>query len=375
MKEKEWKKWLFWFSFAVAAIAVYKTIDSLAVLLTWLSGFFSLMMPFFMAGIVAYMLYIPSKKIEAVYEKNKVLKKVSRGLSVFTTYIIVFLVIFIITNFVIPAISTSITELAGSLPNYYNSAIEFFKEVPEDSIWAKLNIPSLIIGLQEFDIVDELLKWINLENIEQYIKGIVGAAGIIFDAFVTIVVSVYLLLERDDIKSFFVNLSKAMFNKKTCSKLKVYFDKTNQIFYSFVSSQIIDAIIVGIICGIAMAIMKVKYGTLLALLIGVFNVIPYFGAIFAVIIAIIITIFTGGFMKALWVALVIIILQQIDANIINPRILGSSLNLSPILVIFAVTVGGAYFGILGMFLGVPFMAFAKTIFMENINNKIKNAEK
>ena len=124
-----------------------------------------------------------------------------------------------------------------------------------------------------------------------------------------------------------------------------------------------------------MSIMNVKYATLLGFLIGLFNVIPYFGAIVAVTIAIIITIFTGGFVQALWVALVIIILQQIDANIINPRILGTSLDLSPILVIFAVTIGGAYFGVLGMFLGVPVMAFIKIIIIEFLEHKKKVEEK
>lgn len=89
--------------------------------------------------------------------------------------------------------------------------------------------------------------------------------------------------------------------------------------------------------------MRIKYAVLLGFIIGLFNIIPYFGAIVAVVISIIITIFTGGFVQAIWLAIVVVILQQIDANIINPRILGNSLNLSPILVIFAVTVGGSYF--------------------------------
>ncbi len=374
MKEKEWKKWLFWFSFVVASIVVYKTIDSVSVLFSWFSGFFDLIMPFFMAVILAYMLYIPSKKIETLYKSNKFLKKRARGLSVLTTYFIVGLIIFITINFIIPTISTSITDLFNSLPNYYNSAIDFFKNVPKDSIWAKLNMPELIKELQKINFSEEVLKWFKFENVGQYIKGIVGVTGIIFDAFVTIVVSVYLLLERNDIKSFIKKLSDVMFDKETYKKIKRYYEKTNSIFYSFVSSQVIDAFIIGIICAIAMIIMKVKYGALLGFLIGLFNIIPYFGAIFAVTITIIITIFTGGFMQALWVALVIIVLQQIDANIINPRILGTSLNLSPILVIFAVTVGGAYFGVLGMFLGVPIAAFAKIIVLEFIENHKKISE-
>ena len=158
-----------------------------------------------------------------------------------------------------------------------------------------------------------------------------------------------------------------MFDKKTNDTIAKYYNKTNEIFYTFFTSQLIDVFIVGIITSIAMSLMNVKYSVLLGFLIGTFNIIPYFGAIVAVIIAIIITMFTGGFVKAAWVALVVIILQQIDANIINPRILGTSLHLSPILVIFAVTMGGAYFGPLGMFLGVPVCALLKLILVDFIN--------
>ena len=200
-----------------------------------------------------------------------------------------------------------------------------------------------------------------MDNISSYIKGIVGAANVIFDMFVTIVVSIYILLERADIKSFFENLSKAIFDKKTNMAIARYYRKTNSIFFNFIASQLIDALVVGIITSIAMSIMKIKYAVLLGFMIGLFNIIPYFGAIVAVILAILITVFTGGIAQAIWLGIVVIVLQQIDANIINPKILGNSLNLSPILVIFAVTVGGAYFGVLGMFLGVPVIAFLKII--------------
>ena len=122
---------------------------------------------------------------------------------------------------------------------------------------------------------------------------------------------------------------------------------------------------------VALTIMKVKYAVLLGFLIGVFNLIPYFGAIIAVIVACLITIFTGGFVQAIWVAVVLIILQQIDANIINPKILRDALEISKILIIFAVTVGGAYFGVLGMFLGVPAIAVIKMMLDDYIERNGK----
>lgn len=378
MNSKEWKKWLYWFSLAVTIVIVYKTIDSVTAIFTGIGNFLDLMMPFLMAILTAYILYIPCKAIEKAFEKSKlkILKKHARGLGVLLVYIIVALIILIIINLVLPTITSSITDLAKNIPNYYNSAIDYFSNLDEDSILVKYNLIQYVERLQEINIEAEIMKWVSIENISSSIKGIIGTTSVIFNAFVTIVVSIYMLLERSDIKSFLQNLSKAIFDKKTNNAIARYYNRTNSIFFSYISSQILDAFVIGIVTSIAMSLMKVKYAVLLGFLIGLFNVIPYFGAIIAVIISIIITIFTGGFAKAIWLAIVVIILQQIDANVINPRILGSSLNLSPILVIFAVTVGGTYFGVLGMFLGVPVIAFLKIIigdFIEMRNSrKIEN---
>ena len=120
-----------------------------------------------------------------------------------------------------------------------------------------------------------------------------------------------------------------------------------------------------------MWILGVKYFALLGFMIGLLNIIPYFGAIIGVVIAAIVTVFTGGFTKAIAMLIVVIILQQIDANIINPKIIGNALKLSPILVIFAVTVFGAYYGVLGMFLAVPIIAVIKILVTDFIEYKIE----
>ena len=116
--------------------------------------------------------------------------------------------------------------------------------------------------------------------------------------------------------------------------------------------------------------MKVKFAPLLGFFIGLFNMIPYIGAIIAVTISAIITLITGGVYQTIWMLLIVIILQQIDANIINPKIVGQSLKISPLLVIFAVTVGGAYFGILGMFLAVPVIAVIKIVIEDYVDYKL-----
>jgi predicted PurR-regulated permease PerM len=204
---------------------------------------------------------------------------------------------------------------------------------------------------------------------------IFGAAKSIFNIFVSTIVSIYILLERNDIRSFGRKVCRAIFSEETFKYLRKYFHCTNDVFSRFISSQILDATIVGIVMVIFLSILKIEYAMLLGLMIGVLNLIPYFGAIFAIIFAVLITIFTDGITMALYVAIGALILQQIDANIINPKILGDSLDLSRILIIMAVTLGGSYFGPVGMFLGVPVMGLAKIVVTDLIEIKEEQKNK
>jgi len=367
MKEtKNLKKWIYWFVFAVAIISVYKILDNFSDISLWIKGLVAVLMPFLMGILMAYLLYIPCKSIEKLYSKSKKLKKHSRGLGVATTYILAILVIVFIINILIPSISKSVIDLANNLPTYYKNAIEFVNNMPEDSIIKKESIEQMILNLQKIDIT----KILNIETITDYINKAVGIANGIFNAFVTFVMSVYILLERNKIVTFFARLNRAIFTRKTSKAIDKYFVQTNTIFFKFISSQVLDAIIVGIITSIVMLVMGVKYAVLLGIMIGLFNIIPYFGAIVAVVISAIITIFTGGIGQAIWLVIVVTIFQQIDANIINPKIVGNALKLSPILVIFSVTLGGAYFGVLGMFLAVPVAAVIKMLINDYIESKL-----
>ena len=373
MKEKKnWTKWLYWFTFAVAIIAVYKVLDKLNDVSTWFKTFNSILMPFYMGLLIAYLLYIPCKKIEKCFRRTKfkLINKKARGLSVITVYIMAILLLIIVINLLIPALSKSISELASNLPGYYQNAINFVNDMPEDGIVKKESIENLIEELQKIDI----LSIINLENVSDYIKSVVGVAQGIFSVFVSVIMSVYILLERGEILKFIRRLLSAIFKEETCNAIDNYFAKANDIFFKFISGQVIDAIVVGIIVSIAMWILGVKYWVLLGFMVGLFNIIPYFGAIVGVCLATIITVLTGGFTKALWMLIVVIILQQLDANIINPKIIGNALKLSPILVIFSVTFFGAYYGVLGMFLAVPIIAIIKILVNDFIDYRIKKKE-
>lgn len=366
-----WKKRISWLLIALTVVIVYKMLDNFSNVTEWFGTFFRILKPFLAGLLISYILFMPCKKIENALSKSKLkfIKKKARGLSVIATYIIFVLIIIIAINCIFPVLKESVVELISNVPGYYETLVNKYKELPDDSVIKSDIIKDKMTELSNID-VRQLLS-INNEKMIEYVKSIINIFSGIFDLFVSIIVSVYILLQRTMIMGFLRRFARALFKKNTYEAVNKYFTKANEVFFTFISSQLLDAIIVGILTTVAMLIIKVKYAPLIGFTIGLFNMIPYIGAIVAVAIGILITFITGGLGKAICMAIVVIILQQIDANIINPKIIGVSLEVSPLLVIFSVTVGGAYFGIIGMFLGVPIAVVIKTVLNDWIDNKNK----
>ena len=371
--KSHWKKWVYWFLFAVAVIMVYKALDNFTDVMGVIGTFFEVIAPFLAGIFIAYLLYLPCKYFEKKYKKTKVkfINKKARVLGVATVYIIAILIIVLLTMFIFPIIFESVVDLINNIPGYYEIAVEKLNHLPEDSFWNSDLLNQIIESIEELD----LKQFFQFDKIMAYVGSAVSAVFSIVDIFIALIVSIYILVERSEIMNFLRKLATAIFPKRTYNHLGKYFDDSNTIFFKFIASQFMDAVIIGILVSIALTIMGVKYGIVLGFFIGLFNMIPYFGAIIATVISAIITIITGGLSQAIWMLIVVIILQQIDANIINPKIVGKSLKISPLLVIFSVTVGGAFFGVLGMFLAVPVIAVIKILVEDYVEYKISSREK
>lgn len=371
---KRGKKWIYWFSLGVSLIIIYKILDSFSAIGNWFSNLFSILSPFIVGIIIAYILYIPSKKLERAFSKIKLkfISKKARGLSVFIVYLLLLLILFFAFKFIVPLLIESFQDLVNNLQSYYVGIKNSIADLPEDSFLKSDTAMKALNDLTTFKIED----YISMDKLTKYAQGVISFASGIFDIFVAFIVSVYLLLERNDIVKFFKKFAESSFKKDTYKNITKYFKQSNEIFCNFLIGQLSDAIVVGIMTSIAMSIMHVKYAVMLGIFIGVLNMIPYFGAIIAVAISIFITLLTGGLTQAIEMAAVVIILQQVDANIINPKIVGDSVKISPLLVIFAVTVGGAYFGVMGMFIAVPVAAIIKLLINDlieyNYVKKLKN---
>ena len=360
-------KWMYWFVFAISIIVVYKLLDNFTEIRQAIGGFFNVIAPFLGGLLIAYILYIPASRIEKGFKKskNKLIRRNARKISTLISYLIAIAIIVVIINLILPTVISSIIKLVNNFQGYYQTLLDEISRLPEDSFWKSEQVKSVLDSIKKIDVS----KIINVDTVMQYAKGAISLLTGVIDIFVMIVVSVYALLERGKLLKFIKGLSSAILNEEICLKIGKYFNDTNKIFYKFLSSQIIDALIVGTLATILMSILKVEYAVLLGFMVGLFNIIPYFGAIVGVIIAILITLITGGISQAIWMGVLVTILQQIDANIINPKIVGNSLEISPLLIIFSVTVGGAYFGVLGMFLDVPVAAVLKIFINDYIEYK------
>ena len=370
--KKDWSKWIYWFLLGIALILVYKGLDNYDSVMNGIKGLMNVLSPFIVGIFIAYLLYMPARKFEEWFNKVKIkfIRKRSRVLSVITVYLIILAIIIVLFSCIMPIVFGSIADFLNNLQGYITSAVENYNKLPEDSFFKGQIVQDAIHSLQNINIK----QYFNVEQIIGYVTNAISAVFSVIDIFIAMIVSIYILTERKQIIAFLKKLTGAIFKENTYKNIDKYFNNSNEIFFKFIASQFLDAVVVGILVSIALTIMKVKYAPLLGFFIGMFNMIPYVGAIIATVIAVLVTLITGGLSQAIWMIIVVVILQQIDANIINPKIVGQSLKISPLLVLFAVTVGGAYFGILGMFLAVPVIAILKILINDYIEYKNKLKE-
>jgi predicted PurR-regulated permease PerM len=187
------------------------------------------------------------------------------------------------------------------------------------------------------------------------------------------IISIYILKDKE----IFIQSSKkflyALFNKSSVNTFLSFGKEVDSIFSRYIIGKAIDSTIIGLLCAIGMSLLDAPYGLLISLIVGVTNMIPYFGPFIGMIPAFFITLLFDP-IKALWVLLFVFILQQFDGFYLGPKILGEKVGVSPFWIILAVTLGGGTFGVLGMFLGVPIIAIAKILIERFIEKRLKTKD-
>ena len=305
------------------------------------SGFFStilsILMPFFWAFGIAYLL----NPISMWFENRFNLKK---SLSITLTYFITIIVLVFLCLVIIPTIIESITDLAHNLSNYINTAQSFITESLGKIHTSSPNLTKQIenVFLSTFSNLAEFLSNFMKQLLDQTIRFTSSFIKFLFG----FIISIYMLSEKDKIKVFFIKFLRAVLSK------------SNLVFSKFIIGKTIDSIIIGILCYIGLIILKAPFAILIALIVGITNMIPYFGPFIGMIPAFILTLFVNPKL-AIIVLIFIFLLQQFDGLYLGPKILGDQVGVSPLLIIFSVTVGGGIGGVLGMFLSGPIAALVK----------------
>ncbi len=302
-------------------------------------------------------------------------RKVVRAASVAGALLFVALVIGILLQMVIPELYKSINGMIGTLPKQVNSFMEWISDyVDNDSeISGYLEI-GLTKGTEFFEHwakTDFLPQTKNL--VTGLTTGVIGVVKILFNIVVGIIISIYVLMSKE----IFIGQSKklvyALLPARNANAVIHTVHKSNEIFGGFISGKILDSLIIGILCFICLYFMKMPYSVLVSVIVGVTNVIPFFGPYLGAVPSTILIMLANP-IQGLYFVIFILVLQQIDGNIIGPKILGDSTGMSSFWVVFAILVGGGFFGIPGMIIGVPLFAVIFYVIRNMLNYLIRKKQ-
>ena len=220
------------------------------------------------------------------------------------------------------------------------------------------------ISIDNLDAAGTIMSLINKFDAIQlgkYIDGVFSMTSGLLNAFIAIISSVYMLLDKKTILNGVKRIINVLFKRETADSITWHTGRINDIFTKFIYCRLICSVISGIVSGIVLTLLGVKYAVILALITVALDMIPYFGSIISFFISIIVAWVTGGVWQMIWAAVALLIIQQLDGNILSPKIMGDSLELRPLWVIVAVSVGGTLFGFIGMLVSVPVVAVIRTV--------------
>ena len=348
-----------------------------------IGGFFGAISAFIYGFIIAYICNPMYKKISKhvfkFVENKKPRPKLRKILSLVLTYVIFFAIITIILFAIIPSIVENINTLFGyfslqNIQDWFNALVDkistAFPEFEFDANTVFNVIQSYLFdekGNLKFDLSGFLGTGANI-----VLNIVIGLVDQIFAIIVGIILSVYFLIHSSSISARLKKLIAALFKKETYEKIIEFAKYSDKTFGRYLIGTICDSMVVGLVVGTLMAILQMPHAVLIGVIVGITNIIPFFGPfIGAIPSALIILIASGEFWRVLVFVLIIVIVQQLDGNVFAPHIIGASIGLTPIGVIAAVTICSHFFGFLGMVIGVPLSAVLTYIVSTMIDKKLK----
>lgn len=345
---------------------IVKNFDVIAVTVSkGFSSVLSALSPLFIGLVIAYLLnplvtiidkklmqkvffHIPDDPIKAEKRRN-----LSRFVSVLITFIVVLAAIvailygfavMILGQFVFADFSSMFQGLAKTFINYESEMRQ----------WVAQNFPEGFITDKAMAVANSIIHWIsNNFSASNAISAVTGAVGSVVNVAIGAIVSIYLMKDKDFFLGLWRKLLHLTLPQRANAAVTETLNEVNGVLSQFVRGALLDAVFVAILSSIGLSVIGLQFSVFIGVFAGISNVIPYFGPLLGMIPAFIIGLFTQDFVHAILAVVVLIIVQQIDSNIIYPKVVGSTTGLHPLVVLLAVSVFGYFGGIVGMILAVP----------------------
>ena len=351
----------------ILVVAFYTLINNVEPLFGVLQAIFVALSPFIYGIGIAFLLNPLRKIIEYSWlGKTKLKPRTKKIIASFGALFIGIIMLFVFFSILIPQMISSIQTFLSSFEGYVDSARNFFESNNffSDDLLKTLN-PVIDKGVSMLgDWVSNIAS--SLNAILMY--SVIFAKGVM-DFLIGMIIALYILLDEPNLKRQIKKVLYALLPEKMTKGILRTTRLTINTFNSFVAGKAVDSLIIGILCYIILSFMKMPYTPLISVVVGVTNMIPVFGPFLGAIPSILILLLVDPF-KALEFSIFILILQQVDGNIIGPRILGGAVGLPTLYVMFAIIIGGALFGIVGMFIGVPVFSVIFVLVSEFIHRQL-----
>ena len=362
--------------------------DNMGVVGDILNKIITILTPFFLGFMIAYILNFPykffyGKVFGKMGQKRKFLAGLRKPLSIICTYLIFFSVVAALIVIVVPQIALNLSTLYENMPKYLETGYKYI-----DNLFNFLNQHlhtnfSLDATVQEaLNRLTEFLSNLDLLSTADATKNIVGVvlgivvntASGIYNVAMSLIISIYFLASKEELCRQVKRLAVAFIPIKYLPKVYEIVDVTDTKCGRFLVGDILDAGLIGILMYIVMSIFRLPYAPMIAVLVGVTNIIPFFGPFIGGIPSALI-LFLVNPMDSLWFIIILVVIQQLDGNIFKPKIIGNQLGISSFWVLFSVVVGGALFGIPGFILGTPIYAAIYTLIGKRVRNSIADKGK
>ena len=376
------KKYLYWgitaFCVIAAAIVFYLALSFLPVIGGFLKKLLKILSPFAWGLAITYILAPLMRNLETAFKgkKRKGLKpKTARIAAVLFSIIIMLIVMAALVYLIIPQLYSSIETIVTNSPVYYEKISDWVKLVLADNPQIETYVSD---ALSTFN--DSLLDFIkekvlpSLGNVVSNVTtGVYYVFVALYNILIGIIVSVYLLNNLEKVIAGARKLLYSIFSIESAEKIRSGLGFVNTTFMGFLMGKLLDSAIIGLICYIFCAIVNMPYSLLVSVIIGVTNIIPFFGPFIGAIPSAIIILMVSP-IKTLIFVVFIIILQQIDGNIIGPKILGSTIGINGFWVMFSIILGAGLFGFWGMLFGVPVFVVIYTLIEQRVEKKLKRSD-